>query len=271
MKLIDIHNHILPNIDDGPKDIAVTMEMLDFAVKQGISEIVTTSHFLHPMMDKRNNLLCDIENKFSLVKDEIIKKKINIKLHAATEVYFMPEILNYINKKYVTFGKGKYILIEFPVNNIPEIHKKVFFDLKMKGITPIIAHPERYKQVQNNLSILIDWLEMGCIIQVDAGSVLNKLGNKTFIASQFIVENKLCQIIGSDAHNIKSRNFLLLDAYNACYKIVGDEAYNWVYYNPLKIIKGEKIDLNIDSDFINHSQNTSFIKKMFEKIKGKNV
>ena len=266
MKFIDFHNHILPNIDDGSKDIGMTINMLNYAANQGIEEIVTTVHFLHPMMDGKKKILDKISEKVSLVNAAIAQEKINIKLHVATEIYFMPELLDYVDEKYITTGNGKYILIEFPVNNIPDIHKKIFFELKLKGITPIIAHPERYKDVQENFDLIYEWLELGYIIQVDAGSILNKLGKDSYKASQFIVKNQLCQLIGSDAHNTKKRNFMLYDAYKACHKIVGDVANNWVYYNPKKIINGEKIKLNFDC----YEDRKSIINRIYDKIKGSN-
>ena len=191
MKFIDIHNHILPDIDDGPKNMNTIIEMLNCASDQGIEEVLTTVHYLHPMMDNKKGAYDLIDDRFNSVKKKIIENKINIKLHVGTEVFFMPNLIEYINKKYVTMGNGKYILIEFPVNNIPDIHKEVFFDLKMRKIVPIIAHPERYRQVQENVEILYEWLERGWLIQVDAGSIL-KLSLQ-FIFSSFKVTNpKLC-------------------------------------------------------------------------------
>ena len=78
----------------------------------------------------------------------------------------------------VTMGSGKYMLVEFSPKNIPNSQKKTLFDLKMSGITPIIAHPERYKLVQENFNIIYDWINAGCLIQVDAGSLLGLLGQK---------------------------------------------------------------------------------------------
>ena len=88
MKFIDFHNHILPNIDDGSKDIGMTINMLNYAANQGIEEIVTTVHFLHPMMDGKKKILDKISEKVSLVNAAIAQEKINIKLHVATEIYF---------------------------------------------------------------------------------------------------------------------------------------------------------------------------------------
>ena len=86
------------------------------------------------------------------------------------------------------------MLIEFHPFNIPDIHKQIFFDLKMNGITPIIAHPERYNQVQENINIVADWLEAGCIVQIDAGSPIGLLGKKAKVTSEILIKNNWFQL-----------------------------------------------------------------------------
>ena len=116
------------------------------------------------------------------------------------------------------------MLIEFLTNFLPENQRNVLFELKMKGVTPIIAHPERYLKVQKNIEIVSDWLEAGCIIQIDAGSLF-KLGKEAKVTSQNILNNRWCQIIGSDAHNDTNRNFCLLKAFEYAKRI------NWFRSN----------------------------------------
>ena len=80
------------------------------------------------------------------------------------------------------------MLIEFQVNLLPDSYKKQFYDLKINGTTPIIAHPERYKFVQNDISIVEEWLNSGCLIPVDAGSVLGTLGKSSKITSEGLLK-----------------------------------------------------------------------------------
>ena len=153
------------------------------------------------------------------------------------------------------------MLIEFHPYNIPEIHKQVFFDLKMKGVTPIIAHPERYKKVQDNINIVAEWLEAGCIIQIDAGSPLGFLGQQAKKTSELLIKNNWYQIIGSDAHDNKNRNFCMKESLHYINSIVEGDINHLVKENPEKIIRGEK--LLIDVKYQNHSDNHSF----FDQIK----
>ena len=146
--MIDIHNHILPNVDDGSKSINMSINMLKHAFEQGVTEVVNTTHFQHP-------LFIDIDHsveRIEVIKTELQKKlyenHIFIKIHLGYEVYYYDNLLKIIDQPLVTMGNGKYILIEFTPNNIPPSQKQTLFNLKMSGVTPIIAHPERYKDFQ---------------------------------------------------------------------------------------------------------------------------
>ena len=111
-----------------------------------------------------------------LWKSKLEKIDISINIHFGAEVFYQNNILKLIDEPIATLGNGNYMLIEFLPYHIPKSHKKTLFDLKMKGVTPIIAHPERYKLVQNSIDIVYDWINAGCIIQIDAGSVIGMLG-----------------------------------------------------------------------------------------------
>ena len=259
--MIDFHNHILPNIDDGSKSLEMTINMLREAEKQGITDIVNTTHYKHPKMSNKKinyrNIKVEIEKLQTIIKE----KSISIKLHFGTEILFHNDLIKLKNDNLATFHNGKYMLIEFLTNFLPENQRNVLFELKMKGVTPIIAHPERYLKVQKNIEIVSDWLEAGCIIQIDAGSLLGKLGKEAKVTSQNILNNRWCQIIGSDAHNDTNRNFCLLKAFEYARESIGSEAIKLVLDNPMSVISGDDIQVNINYDKLNQKTIFSSIKK----------
>ena len=161
-----------------------------------------------------------------------------------------------------TFDNGKYMLIEFPSLHIPQIQRQQLFDLKLSGVTPIIAHPERYKNVQDDVSMVSDWLEAGCIIQVDAGSILGGLGSKSKKVAEEIVKNGWCQIIGSDSHNSTNRNFCLKEALHLSKKWIGDIAGNMVSENPKAVLEGLSINTDIEYDYEKQRTLLSRLKKV---------
>ncbi|MFL3009195.1 MAG: tyrosine-protein phosphatase [Candidatus Neomarinimicrobiota bacterium] len=258
--MIDFHNHILPRLDDGSSSIETTLNMLRRAEEQGITEIVNTTHYKHPkMLDKEIN--------YNIVKDNMInieklisQNGINIKLHAGAETFFHEDLLKLVDDKLATFCNGKYMLIEFLTNFLPPNHRQVLYELKMRGITPIIAHPERYKDVQENVGLVANWLESGCIVQIDAGSPLGYFGMNAKRTSEIIIKNQWCQIIGSDAHDDKKRNFCLYDSLKYVRGLIGDCANKLVYENPKSVIEGRSIDINVNYQNLYEENLLSIIK-----------
>ena len=252
--MIDFHNHILPKIDDGSDSIETSISMLKNAANQGITDVVNTVHYQHPKVS-------GLDISYSLIKKEtnMLQAILNdlglpINLHIGAEVFYLPNLLEIKDDPLITFGHGKYMLIEFQPHNIPDTHKKVFFDLKMSGVTPIIAHPERYKSVQKDQSKVQNWLDAGCLIQVDAGSILGLFGKTVQDSAKKIINSYQCQIIGSDAHDDKKRNFILSDAIEIVKKWIGNEALELVYDNPKRILSGEKVPtIEHDNKIDNHS------------------
>ena len=240
--MVDIHNHILPNVDDGSKSINMSLKMMKHAFDQGVTDVVNTTHFQHPLFMDIDHSIERIENIKSSLQKKLYENDIFIEIHLGYEVYYYENLLKIIEQPLVTMGKGKYILIEFAPHNIPSSQKSTLFELKMNGVTPIIAHPERYKAVQENLNLIYDWINSGCLIQIDCGSLLGLMGKKAKKASLSIIKEKCCHILASDAHNDTNRNFCIKDAYNIVKHIIGQkDADKLVFEHPSSIIKGEDL------------------------------
>ena len=212
--MIDFHNHVLPNVDDGPKSMEESMEMLKYASKQGVTDIVQTIHFQHPKMDGKNVDYDFLKEKINIIQNKIDFNRLNIKMHLSAEVFYLPNLCNIIDNPLVTIGGGKFMLIEFASNIYPTGYEDVFYNLQSNGVTPIIAHPERYRFIQNDISILNNWIDRGYIIQIDAGSIIGQFGKFTSKITHEIISNGHFHLIGSDAHNNKKRNFCIKDAYD---------------------------------------------------------
>ena len=152
--MIDFHNHILPKIDDGSKSLEMSLDMLRHAAEQGITDVVNTVHYQHPKVETEDISFERIQKEIKNLQTELDNHDISIKLHCGAEVFFLPNLLEIKDDPLATFSHGKYMLIEFQAHKLPDMHKQQLFDLKMAGVTPIIAHPERYKPVQEDISIL---------------------------------------------------------------------------------------------------------------------
>ena len=111
--MIDFHNHILPGCDDGAETLEESLDMLRHAYNQGINQVVNTIHFQHPKMEGKNIEYDYLLNKINELELKLQDENINIKLHLASEVFYLPNLCKIKANPLTTIGKGKYMLIEF--------------------------------------------------------------------------------------------------------------------------------------------------------------
>ncbi|MBH49904.1 MAG: hypothetical protein CMG69_04030 [Candidatus Marinimicrobia bacterium] len=260
--MIDLHNHIIPNLDDGSKSLDISLAMLKYAADQGITDVVNTVHYQSPRMDGKKIGYNLVKDKVNQLQSKLDKSGIAIKLHIGAEVFYLPNLLELKDNPLLTFGHGKYMLIEFPFDQVPNGCNETFFQLKLSGVTPIIAHPERIKPIQKDLSIVRRFIRSGCVIQIDAGSLTGSLGSSSKIAVLELIRQGCCHIMGSDAHDDNHRNFLLAEALEIAKQIMGTKAVNMVTVNPQKILLGEPIETHVETPI-------SYPETIFQKIRRK--
>ena len=262
--MIDFHNHVLPDVDDGPKTLEESINMLKHASRQGVTEIIQTVHFQHPKMDGKNVEYNYLNNKINDLQIEIDKLNLKIKMHLAAEVFYLPNLTEICMNPLVTIGNGKYMLIEFKSNIFPTHYEKEFYKLQLNGITPIIAHPERYRFVQNDIHIIADWINKGFIIQIDAGSLIGHFGSAIQKISQEMLKNGYLHLIGSDAHNSKKRNFCLREAYAKITLLKYNHLVVIFKENSRKLLNGENLK-SINSQ--TKMENKSYIQTIINLFK----
>ena len=264
--MIDFHNHTIPNLDDGPKSKKDSLLMYQEAERQGITDVINTIHYQHPKMDEKNTSYEYVISEIELMNQSLIDNNINIKIHPASEVFYLPNLTEILNNKITTFGKGKYMLIEFQTLSLPCGYKEEFYRLMQKGVTPIIAHPERYREVQNNISIINEWINSGYIIQIDCGSILGQFGKNIKNIAHTLIKNNLCHVVGSDSHNVGKRNFCLQPAYKEIENIVNYEYVSFLKNNIARIFNGKELDLSM---YINKKSKMNRVEKILSFLKEK--
>lgn len=238
--MIDFHNHIIPNLDDGSKSVEMSLSMLKEAQAQGITDVVNTIHYQHPKLYAKNTSYDFVINEVKKMEEIANSNNINIKIHAASEVFFQFNLTEILDNPITTFGNGKYMLIEFNTLSFPKDYQEEIFKLQLKNITPIIAHPERYRPIQNDFLLAKNWTDKGYLIQIDCASILGDFGKNAQMAAIKLLENGLCHLIGSDAHNNKKRNFLLKKTLKYCKNVIGEDSTNVIQNNSNKILIGDQ-------------------------------
>lgn len=237
--MIDIHCHIISGIDDGSKDMDCSIEMAKMAYEDGTKKIIATPHFY---AGRYENSFETIENNLAILNKELKSRNIDLDIFPGQEVFLEKNLLNlYKDRTLNTLNKSKYMLIETEFIKYPKEHIELIYELKVQGITTIIAHPERYAYAHKNLEILNDFIEEGCLFQLSAGSILGLYGKDCEKTSKALIENGLCDFVASDAHGIGKRNPKL----GECYRFM-EQNYKEVYYDISKnaedLIEGREIE-----------------------------
>ena len=240
--MIDIHCHIVPNIDDGAKNLEDALEMAKIAYSEGIRKIVNTSHY-HPNFEYING-----KELFEHVREfnDILKSNnIDIEVLLGNELYYSDDIIEIIEQKeFYTLNNSKYLLIEFPPLRFPKNIVDIVYEIKLRGYIPILAHVERYKEVQENVNIIYDCINEGALIQVNSSSIIGKNGNEIERVSKILLENNMIHFVATDAHSSTRRRPIINETYDYIARKYGDEKAEMLFIkNPNEVIEDKEITI----------------------------
>lgn len=195
---IDIHSHILPGVDDGAKNLAMSLQMLRIAQVQGIGEIILTPHN-KPM--HRNISPQSLLRHMEELQEAMQTGGINIRLYAGNEIYYRSDVVELLEQgEACTMAGSSYVLVEFnPMDDFEYIRNGIY-QLMAGGFKPILAHVERYKGVVSSIGRAEELVRMGCYLQVNAGSIIGKYGYMTKRFTKQMLKKRLVHFVATDAH-----------------------------------------------------------------------
>jgi protein-tyrosine phosphatase len=239
--MIDIHCHFLPGIDDGPTTMEESLQLARVAVENGITHSVITPHIHAGRWENTAAIIKSVGLDF---KRALLEENINLNVAFASEVRMGVEVMGQINKRQIPFlgewGDQKVMLLEMPHSNVPVGIERLVSWLLERGILPMIAHPERNKDVHRSLRKLDSLIDLGCLFQVTASSVSGRFGDVSRKRAIELLERGVVTVLASDAHNTKYRPPSLRGGRQAAAEIVGeDEAYRLVLDNPWAIVRSK--------------------------------
>ncbi len=257
--MIDLHNHILSGLDDGPETFEETIEMCRISYRDGIRTIVATPHTLNSVYEtSRSTILAKVQELNAAIKEKLLETRpgspgsellpdsaspMNLKIIPGADVHFSEELLSQGNQDKITTiaDGGKFLLIEFPFGGVPHRAEAILFDLLVRGITPIISHPERNLEIARRPQRYRDMVQMGCLGQVTGASLLGGFGREARQATENLLRKNLVHFIASDAHSANGRPPVLSEAVQVAAKIVGKEqARKMVTEYPQAILEGRR-------------------------------
>ncbi len=222
--MIDIHSHILPGVDDGAADIHQALAMLRLAVAEGVTTQILTPHIEAGRYPNTGASLKKIFNVFATI---VKKENIDIKLKLAAEVRIGPEIMQMISDEHMPWlGEwqgANVILLELPHSNVPVGSINIIKWLIKHNVCPVIAHPERNRELQQDISKLKPFVEEGCLLQITASSITGQFGRAAFDTAKLLLENQTATFIATDSHNLQYRPPKLKQGVEAASKLIGEE------------------------------------------------
>lgn len=242
--MVDIHCHILPGFDDGSDNMEESIRMARLAVNGGTTVIVTTPHSNIPG-SYQNFFGKDYAQIFKQFNTRLKEENIPLKIYPGNEIFAAEDFIDLIKaKKLLTLNNSDYVLVEFDfIEHSESVYEKLGIILA-EGLIPVVAHPERYAFVIEDDSAPFRLKNMGCVLQVNKGSLKGSFGRGAYAVSHAILDMGLADVVASDAHSPYMRTPYLADAYQMiCELYSEDYAELLLSKNPSDILDNKKINL----------------------------
>jgi len=234
--VIDLHCHLLPNIDDGSKSLEESLKMARIAVADGIRITACTPHITPGVYDNSGPA---IEKAVVAMQAELDRAGIPLLLTTGADVHVAPDLLNGLKSgRVLPLGPSRYFLLEPPQGIVPPRFDEFAFGLISAGYVPIVTHPERMTWIESHYELVKRLVRSGVWMQITAGSLLGRFGRRARTWAERMLEDGLVHIIASDAHDTEVRTPRLRDAFHVVEEICGrDEAIHQVLTRPTGILR----------------------------------
>ncbi|ELR71785.1 capsular polysaccharide biosynthesis protein [Fulvivirga imtechensis AK7] len=199
---VDIHSHLLPDLDDGVEDYEESLVIINGFHEMGYRKLITTPHI---MQDFYNNSEASITQKVKELNAKVAEAGIPVEVLAGAEYYLDDHLLHKVKNRsgdLLTFGNN-YLLFETSFMNEPMYLKEFIFEVRSRGITPVMAHPERYAFIYNDFDMVSDLIDREVLLQVNINSFTGYYSKQVKKTAEKLVDKGLVHLLGSDCHNLR--------------------------------------------------------------------
>jgi protein-tyrosine phosphatase len=236
--MIDIHHHLLWELDDGASSVETSLEMARMAAADGITHIVCSPH----ANGRYEYHLDTVTAKIAELQRLLSAENVSLTLGRGCDFHMSFDNIEEAQADPARFsinGLG-YLLVEIPDYGLPRGLTEIFYQMRIAGLTPILTHPERNRTLQEDRTLLIEWLRGGMLVQVTAGSVVGRMGKRAEKMAHELLANRWVHFLATDAHNITSRPPKMREAFEAVAEKYGpDYAHLLCVSNPLTAFMGK--------------------------------
>lgn len=234
--MIDLHCHILPGVDDGSSSLEESLEMARMMASEGVRIVACTPHIMPGVY---NNDGWTIRDRIAQLQQALDEAGVVIHLVAGADVHIAPDLVDGLHSgALLSLHDTRFVLIEPPHHLLPPRLKETFFDLMRAGYVPILTHPERLSWIDRRYDLMKRLVDNGVLMQITAGALLGDFGKKPQYWAERMLNEGMCHIMATDAHDVKRRPPKLRAGFDRAATLVGeDEAVNLVLRRPYGILE----------------------------------
>lgn len=202
--MIDIHSHIIYDIDDGSQSLEMSLEMLKMSVASGVTDIIATPH-----TNRQGKIpeWSEIEDKAETLRSAVEKENIPINIYTGAEIELNGDVLRFLkgDSRQYCLANSAYVLLELTEQSQPDIVEDLLYEIQMRGYYPILAHIERFSILRDHPERVIRWAKKGILTQCNTGSFTGYFGPKLQQYVRAFYRNHLIHFLGSDGHRVEFR------------------------------------------------------------------
>ena len=241
--MIDIHSHILPYIDDGSKDMEMSLQMARIYVENGVTKVIATPHYVDGIKNLSSE---ELRIGLEAFKKELARAGIPLEIYLGNEIYTAPNIIDDILKdNIIGLNDSRYLLMELPMNDIPLYIEDLIYEMLIKGYIPIIAHPERNTKIINDPNILYRYINMGALAQMNLPSIEGFYGSRVKNTAELLLTHNMIHFVGTDSHSNRGRSPKVENSLKLLRTIVDNEYYEKITaINPQLVLDNISILIN---------------------------
>jgi len=238
--IIDVHSHVLPGLDDGAQNLDEALRMCELYVADGVRTVVATPHVWSGHYDVGSDA---IRRGVDELSEACARRGLDLTILPGSEVRVRPELLAALAAgRLMTVGdNGAYLLLELHAQRVPPMGG-LLFELGLRGVQPILCHPERHTQIWEHEELLDDLVGRGCLVQVTGASLLGAYGRRVQRCAEHLLAARLVHLVASDAHSPRRRRPLLQRTAGRLIELGGEAlARRLLVANPARIVAGQPL------------------------------
>lgn len=243
MVMVDLHCHLLPGVDDGSKDLATSLRLAEAAVANGITHALLTPHHMN---GRYVNHKADVIRMTKDFQRSLEQNQIPLTVFPGQEVRINGNLIKAIQNDDILFADegNRYLMLEFPDDDVPHYTTQMIFELQQLDITPVIVHPERNTKIMAHPALLYSLLQKGCLSQITASSYVGTFGKKVGDFSRQLIAAGQCYVFASDAHDLPCRKYEMREAFEELKDDFGQQLVARYQKNAKTILNGEPVPMN---------------------------